>query len=176
MWVLVNWQTSVKLFSFLSARFMAFLVLSLVCFFSPTCSWSVPIRCGCSTLLICKYLRICQVMIAAFSRLHAADTKSIYFTLRILSHLIQLPWPVYQKLYMNVAGATAELLCYYAFNGNNLSVPMTVLSRLFLCTWFHSLNLKCSVLVFQAHSTLFSSLVNSMCTCISAVGHELVKR
>lgn len=77
---------------------------------------------------------------------------------------------------MNVAGAAAELLCCYALDGNNLSVPMIVLFRLFPCTWFHSLNLEYSVLVCQAHSILFSSLVDSMCTCISAVGHELVKR
>lgn len=59
---------------------------------------------------------MCLVITAAFSQLHAADTHSIYFIMVILSHLIQLPLPMYQRLYMNVAGAAAEFWCYYAFN------------------------------------------------------------
>lgn len=54
--------------------------------------------------------------------------------------------------------------------------PLIVLLRPFLCTFFHPLNWKYSVLVCQGHSILFSSLVDSMYTCISAVGWELVKR
>lgn len=115
-------------------------------------------------------------MIAAFSKLHADDTKKTYFIVIILSHLIQLLWPMYQKLYINVPGAVDEFLGYYAFNRNNLSLSMIVLLRLFLCACFHSLNLKYSVLVCQTHSIFFTSLVDSTCTCISAVGHELVKR
>lgn len=103
MCVLVNCQTSVKLFSLLIARFMVFLLLSLVDFFFPMCSWSVLKRCGWSTLPICKYLRICLVITAAFSQLRPADSKGFYFTMIILSHLIQLPWPMYQRLYRNVA-------------------------------------------------------------------------
>ena len=68
------------------------------------------LRHQCSTLLICKPLRFCQVITASFSKFHAADTGESYFTVIILSHPIHLHWPMYSRLCINVTDALTGFL------------------------------------------------------------------
>lgn len=122
------------------------LFLSVISSSFSACSWAVFERHGCSTILICKPLRICQVITAAFSKFHAVDTGGSYFAVIIPSHQIQLRWPIYWRLYINVTGAVAGFLSWYPSNRANLSSPVIVLAavRCALCFILWIWNALCS--------------------------------